>query len=394
MCEYPPSTEAGAPIIAKQLFSQYDPDALHVLCSHDQHDASDVVMQSHLDCEHTVVPTYIRATPFRPRRVFVAMEMSINCLRVPRILNEARRIVKNEGTEAIFTIPWRTEFALAAYLLHRETGLPLYVFETDDWHAMNRYLLQGLLIRTYRQSMLEEAEQLWVTSPNMQQRYAERFGVDSTFLFHFVDLDAYLAATAAVGDRSDESVFRVAYTGSINQMFYDSMRLFCDMLNRGLTINGRRVEMNVYGGNCPDEMRGPNVKYRGLVDLSEIPTILADADCSFLGVSFSQDPDIRELVQTSLYTKTIDYLASGRPVLVVSPTYTGEAKYFGDVVHLVTERSEQAIRDALTTIATGGPRVQAKVQAGLNLVRSRHSMDSIHRLFLNHFIKDSHEPIR
>ena len=393
MCEYPPSTRAGAPVIAKQLLSQYNLESLHVLCSQDQYDATDVIMRSYLDCEHTALPTYVGSTPLRPRRVFVPIEMTINCLRVPGILGAARQIVDREGTEAIFTIPWRTEFALAAYLLHEETGLPLYVFETDDWRAMNPYLLQGYLVRTYRQRLLEEAEQLWVTSPNMQRRYAERFGADSEFLFHFVDVDAYQAATAAVGDRSGEPVLRVAYTGSINQMFYDTMHLFCDMLNRGLTVNGRRVEMDVYGGSCPAELQGPNVHYRGLVDLSEIPSVLANSDLSFVGVSFSQSPEIRELVQTSLYTKTIDYLASGRPVLVVSPDYTGEANYFWEVVQLVTELSEPAITDALATISIGSHIVDARVQAGLDLVRSRHSLDSIHPLFLDYFLTRSHDSV-
>jgi len=389
MCEYPPSTSAGAPVIAKQLFSQYNTDQLHVLCSADQYEASDLVQASYLDCPHTAIPPLVGATPLRPRRVFVPIEMTINCFRIPRILRKARHIVEQNDIEALFTIPWRTEFALAAYLLHTETGLPLYVFETDDWEAMNPYLLQGYLTKKYRQRLLDAAETLWVTSPNMQRRYAERFGVESEFLFHFVDLDRYLAATEAVGPRTDEPVLRVAYTGSINQMFYDTMKLFSDMLNRGLTVAGRRVEMDIYGGSCPEELQGPHVHYRGLVDISEIPKVLANADLSFVGVSFSERPDIRELVRTSLYTKTIDYLAAGRPVLVVSPPDTGEANYFGDVVHLVTEPSPPLIREALETIARGDPVVDEKIEAGLDLVRTRHSLRSIHDLFLHHFVEPS-----
>jgi glycosyltransferase involved in cell wall biosynthesis len=386
MCEYPPSTQAGAPVIAKQLLAQYDQARLQVLCCEEQYEnRNDVVKDSYLSCEHTTIPT-VTSQDLRPRRVFVPIKHTLNCLRTPRILREARRIVEEKNIQAIFTIPWRCEFALAAYYLHRETGIPLYVFETDDWLSMNPHLLQGHLIKKHRQDFLESASQLWVTSPNMQRRYRERFGVDSEFLFHFVDVDAYQAATKAVGSRASAEQIRVVYTGSINRMFYDTMKTFCDLLNDGLTVDDRPVVMDVYGGGCPSELQGPAVTYRGLVDLREIPGILANADLSFVGVTFSEDPDLRELVKTSLYTKTIDYLASGRPVLVVSPPDTGEVNYFGDVTHVVTDPSPTAMRDALDTIIRSPETTAAKTQAGLDLVRSRHSLDSLHKLFLKHFV--------
>ena len=389
MCEYPPSTQAGAPVIAKQILAQYDQTRLQVLCCKEQYeDRSDVVKSSYLSCDHTTIPT-VTSLDLRPRRVFVPIKHTLNCLRIPRILREARRIVEDENIQAIFTIPWRCEFALAAYYLHQETGIPLYVFETDDWLSMNPNLLQGRLIRKHRQEFLESASQLWVTSPNMQRRYRERFGVDSEFLFHFVDFDAYQAATAAVGSRASAEQIRVVYTGSINRMFYDTMKTFCDLLNDGLTIDGRPVVMDVYGGGCPKELQGPAVTYRGLVDLSEIPEVLANADLSFVGVTFSDDPDLRELVQTSLYTKTIDYLASGRPALVVSPPDTGEVNYFGDVTHVVSDPSPKAMKQALEDIIRHPDATATTTQAGMDLVRSRHSLDSVHDLFLKYFVDAS-----
>lgn len=389
MCEYPPSTQAGAPVIAKQLLAEYDRDRLHVLCCREQYEkGSPVVRESYLDCAHTTVPA-VATIDLRPRRLFVPIKRSLNCLRIPRILRQARTIVAKHDVEAIFTIPWRCEFAMAAYRLHQETGLPLYVFETDDWHSMNPRLLQGSMIRTHREDLLTAAAHLWVTSPNMQRRYRERFGVESDFLFHFVDLDTYQSATAAVGSRRDAPEVRVVYTGSINRMFYDTMKTFCDLLNEGLTIDGRPVVMDIYGGGCPSSLEGSNVTYRGLVDLRDIPRILADADLSFVGVSFSKDPEIYELVKTSLYTKTIDYLASGRPVLVVSPPYTGEVDYFGEVTHVVTDPSPEAMRDAMEAIIRDPAAAEKKARAGVELVRSHHSLTSVRDVFLRHFLKST-----
>ena len=385
MCEYPPSTLAGAPIIAKQLFRTYDLSKLHILCcKHEHGSTSELVQMSYLACDYTIVPTYKRFD-LRPRRIFGPIQDAINCLRVPRILREARRIVEEKQVEAIFTIPWRCEFALAAYLLHRESGLPLYVFETDDWEAMNPHLLQGYLTRKYHAPLLEAAKQLWVTSPNMSRIYRERFEVNSDFLFHFVDRDAYQKASRDYADNRRQEEIRIVYTGSINTMFYDTMQFFCDMLNRGLTIGGRPVSLSIYGGRCPKEFRGKHVTYEGFVDSDEIPHILAKADMTFIGVSFSQNPEIRDLVQTSLYTKTIDYLAAGRPVLVISPPYSGEVQYFKEVSHVVTELQEASIRVAIEKIVTDVSYQQELCRKGVELVRSRHSMASVFPLFLHHF---------
>src|SRR5262249_14401963 len=120
LCEYPPSTLAGAPIIAKQLLRYYDQESLHVLCCRGVAGRVEpLVRDSYLPCAHTTVPSW--KLEVRPHLLTGPLFDSLNCLRVPRILAAARALVRREGIEALFTIPWRAEFALAAYRLHRET---------------------------------------------------------------------------------------------------------------------------------------------------------------------------------------------------------------------------------------------------------------------------------
>lgn len=388
LCEYPPSTMGGAPLIARQLLRGYDLERLHLLCCERMVDGADAVVQaSFMDCAITTVP-FRSLLDIRPRRVFNGLSWTLNVLRVPAILAAARAIVERQRVEALFTIPWRCEFALAAYLLHRETGLPLYVFETDDWEAMNPTLLQGALTRRHHASMLRAAEHLWVTSPGMQRAYRHRFGVESDFLFHFVDLDRYLAETARVDASRGLGRQRVeaVYTGSINSMFFDTMRAFCDMVNAGVAVDGRPVRFTIYGGICPPEFLGPHVQYGGFVDASAVPRILAEADVSLIAVSFSQDPAVRDLIRTSLFTKTIDYLASTRPVLIVAPRESAEVDYFEEVAEVVSEPGRAAMLAGLERVARAGEAVRARSQRGVELVRRRHSLDSVFPLFLRHFV--------
>jgi hypothetical protein len=388
LCEYPPSTMGGAPLIARQLLRGYDMARLHLLCCERMVGGADAIVRaSFLPCTISTVP-FRGLLDVRPRRVFNSLSWSLNALRVPAILAAARRVVERQRVEALFTLPWRCEFALAAYLLHRETGLPLYVFETDDWEAMNPTLLQGALTRRYHARLLQAAEQLWVISPGMQRAYRERFGVESDFLFHFVDLDRYLAETAradASGARDRQRV-EVVYTGSINTMFYDTLREFCAMVNDGVAVDGRPVAFTIYGGICPPEFLGPHVRYGGFVDSSAVAGILADADVNLIAVSFSEEPAVRDLVRTSIFTKTIDYMASGRPVLVVAPRDSAEVEYFGDVAEVVTDPARGAMLAGLERAARGGEAVRERCARGVELVRQRHSMSSVFPQFLQHFV--------
>jgi glycosyltransferase involved in cell wall biosynthesis len=382
MSEYPPSTAGGAPIIARQFLRRYDQSRLHVLCDSRQHAAAlGAGADMLLDCRHTVVPN-LEPVLLRPRRLFSPLFDAVNLARIPYIRRRARRIVEQEGIEAIFTLPWRTDFALAAYLVARSTGLPLFVFETDDWQAMNKGVLARHLTRRYHRAVLASAAQLWMTSPGMIRRYRERFGVDGEFLFHFVDVDRYQRAEPL--EPADPGEIRLVYTGAINRMFLGTLEPLCDWLNDGIHIHGRRLILEIWSSSCPERLRGSGVRYRGFVTSDEVASILAGADALLIAVTFSEDPALRDLVRTSLYTKTVDYLASGRPVVVVSPPDTAEVDYFGEVTTLVDELNRDrfvgAVREALDSKEAG-----ARAEAGLELVRTRHTAETMGDAFLSRF---------
>jgi hypothetical protein len=168
-------------------------------------------------------------------------------------------------------------------------------------------------------------------------------------------------------------------------MFYDTMSNFCAMVNAGLVVADARVKLDVYSSRCPDEFLGPHVAWRGFVKSDEIPGVLAEHDIALVAVSFRQDPKILNLVKTSLYTKTIDYLASGIPVLVISPPYSGEVDYFGDVTTVVTSTEGGQVETAIEGIAAGSSEMQEKCQMGVQLVADRHSTECLGPLFLRHF---------
>jgi glycosyltransferase involved in cell wall biosynthesis len=382
MCEYPPSTAGGAPIIARQFLRRYDADRLHVLCDGRQHRAAmRAGATTLLPCRHTVVGNLELGT-LRPRRVFIPIFDILNLSRIPWIERRAREIVEREAIEAIFTIPWRTDFALAAYRVAQRCDLPLYVFETDDWQAMNQGPLTREITRRYQGRILRNAEHLWMISPGMIRRYRERFGVEGDFLFHFVDVDRYQRA-----DPREPAVpgeIRLVYTGAINQMFLGALEPLCTWLNEGVEVDGRRVVLDVWSGSCPEHLQGPAVRYRGFVPSDEVPGILASADLLLMAVTFSQEPALRDLVRTSVYTKSVDYLASGKPIVLVSPSDTAEVQHFGSVMTVVDDLDRGRFESAIGA-ALGSPDARRRAAEGVALVRRSHTAETMGDRFLAQF---------
>jgi glycosyltransferase involved in cell wall biosynthesis len=385
MSEHPPSCAGGQPLIVNKLLCDYDMQRLDVLCDARLHRAEPLVRNSFLRCRHTIVRNAEGHTSLRPRRFFGPIGDNLNLLRVGTIIRVAQRIIGARGIEAIFTVPWRCDFALAAYRVSLETGLPLYVFETDDWHAMNSRPFTGQIIRRNQARMLRHATKFWVTSPPMADRYRERFGVNGEFLFHYLDVESYVRASAARERLSDPGVLKLVYTGAINTMFWDTMLAICRQINDGLEVDGRRVVLDIYGGGLPVVFRGPNVHYRGLVASDDIPAVLAAADVSLIAVTFDPDPDLVALVRTSLYTKTVDYLAADRPVLIVSPRYAAEVSYFGAVATVLDEPDPEQIASALKALARNDDEVRQQCDRALAFVRTHHSLEQRERVFLGHF---------
>jgi glycosyltransferase involved in cell wall biosynthesis len=383
--EHPPSDAGGAPLIMHKLLRNYDMQRLDVLCDARQYGLQQSVRRSCLPCRHTTIRNAEGRTELRPRRIFNALGDSVNVLRIGSIVRAGKRIVTERGVELLFTVPWRCEFALAAYRLSRATGLPLYVFETDDWEAMNPHSIPGVLVRRHHADLLRHASNLWLISPAMVERYREKFGVEGRFLHHYVDADAYARAARDRERLSDVGTVRIVYTGAINSMFFDTMRELCALINHGIQTDGRSVTLDIYGGGCPQEFLGQHVHYRGFVASHEIPAILAGADVALIGVTFSTEPSIIELVRTSIYTKTIDYLAADRPVLIVAPRYAAEVDYFRDVATIVDTLDRQRITDAIAALAREDHAVREQRRRGLEFVRTHHSASTMADAFLRHF---------
>jgi glycosyltransferase involved in cell wall biosynthesis len=89
---------------------------------------------------------------------------------------------------------------------------------------------------------------------------------------------------------------------------------------------------------------------RGWVTQSELPSVLSSADILFLPYSFLESS--REAVETAFPSKTADYLAAGKPVLVFGPKYSSLVRYASEqgFAEIVDEFSAAALARGIQKI--------------------------------------------
>jgi glycosyltransferase involved in cell wall biosynthesis len=377
--DYPPASVAGAPILARRLLEDYDPERLDVLyCG-----SWSNIRAGLLPCRHTIVPAY--NTKLRPRRFFLPIEATLNGWRLEKIMKIGRRIVKERGVQAIFTTSYGAEMPHAAYFLSKELGLPFYYFEMDRLDAVFLCPSAKRLITRHRRDFLQHASKLWLISPAMAREFKRLYDVEGEPINNFIDLATYQQASREVSQRPSDRI-QIIYTGSILMMLYDALEWFCRQLNDGITIDGKTVELSIYSQACPPELLGPNVHYRGFVAHEEIPNKLAESDIALMVAGFDVTPGQRLQIQTSVASKTLDYLAAGKPVLIIAPPYSGQVDYYGPVCCVVDRLDRAALDEALRRLVTD-PKYVADLRAkGFELIEKRHTLSALRELFLSHFL--------
>jgi len=367
----------------KQVLSRYDMRRLRIVCDDKWlKSAKTKCPESLLDCAHHSVSC--RLDPdLRPRRFWSKLRSALNLRRVNEIYGVGKAQIEAHGIEAIMLPLYYAEFALAGYKLHKEFGIPMYVWESDDWDVIHRSFpyVRGVVAKAHG-AILKAAAVAWMTSPSMIRHHAKQFGVEGRFLFNFIDTERF---TKLACERTEPgSTLDIVYTGAINEMFASSLKQLSNLINKGLEVGGRRVRLTIYTNCDTGAYVGPHARSGGFVTHDKIPGILGGADVLLIAVAMRGSAEIMDMVRTSLYTKTIEYLASSRPVVYFGPCETAQYEYFGPYMKCVTNGKEEDFISALSEVVNDQG-VRDLCSRGFDFVAANHSMEALEKNVLDNF---------
>jgi glycosyltransferase involved in cell wall biosynthesis len=378
-----PCNHSGAGILMRRLFAEFPSDRLWALTSR---------QSVRILAAHDPIPPVERQIPVLEvhihRRWFDKLARLLNIMLIPRTVWRGIRLVRKQRIEAIFTVPW-DHFTVAAYFIHKITGVPIFLYIMDDPVGARRLDgSQPLLYSMLMPRLVRACERVWGVSDGMCEYFEKTYGVKCLSLLPLVDLDDFQQKTVAKANDPDR-VLDIVYTGSIYSAQLDAVRRLIRVLGQEPDRNDDshiRMQLTLYTSSPVEALNrlglaGKNVR-RDEVKHKDIASIIAEADVAFLPLSF--EPDIRHIVETSFPSKIAEYLAGGVPILVHAPSYSTVAKYCRE--HscglVVDEPSEALLRDALIRLSTDTALRETLAAKALETARENHAADRIAAAFL------------
>jgi glycosyltransferase involved in cell wall biosynthesis len=368
--EFPPSNHHGGAILLKRLLDHYPGDCLTVITSSIGMKASQVT--GLVDCTHLVLPAFDRSRYFLIGKLMSAANwLGLSLVALGTIVE-----VKRKRVEALLTIVQGRYYFAAAFaawitatphitIVH-DNFTSAYVSPSAPVRKVKRYLTRKIL---------RNAAHIYAVSPEMQRLVSRECGAVSE-----IQLPSTAAAPREVQIPHEGGPI-ILFAGLIGYTVRDSLNLLADLIKtRQLEKHGicgaklhlcttlTEADIRTFGWDHED------IVSRGWIPQSEIASVLASADILFLPYSFLDGS--RDAVETAFPSKTADYLAAGKPILVFGPKYSSLVRYASEqgFAEIVDEFSPDALVQGICKIAGSSPYREQLAARALEVFSANHNM--------------------
>jgi hypothetical protein len=282
-----------------------------------------------------------------------------------KAVRQMAEFIRESRIDVLLVCPQsRRDLAACAELMEK-TGVPAVVWFMDDYYG------DAEAVADVRR-VWDGARRRFVISEAMQRRFVSVYGGECEVLNNSVDFTERPDETTLELEAATDSRLRVVYAGAMHSYYDDVLRMTLEEL-RGL---GDVVSLDIYSHEAlPPELspeEGDSWRHFAPVTADRLGPLLREYDVLLLLSSFK--PEHRALAETSLASKTADYLAAGRCILVYGPEYAENVGYarrhnFGEVV---TSASAGALRAAFVALALDPERRREAGERAYRFGRARH----------------------
>jgi glycosyltransferase involved in cell wall biosynthesis len=352
--EFPPSNHHGGAILLKRLLDKHPADCLAVITSKAGMNASQTT--GLVKCPHIVVPAFGTS-----RYLLIGtLVRAANCLGLALVALRTIMEVRGKRVEALITIV-QGRYYLAAAFAAWITGTPHVAILHDN--SISAYASPSDFVRGAKRFLtrmiLRNAAHVYVVSPEMRRLVSSEYGVESEIQLPSTTAPACHAEGRAQITREGGPV--ILFAGLIGYTVRDCLDLLANLITSGHLVeygmSGAKLhlctimtdaEMRSCGWNHED------IVCRSWVPQAELASVLSSADILFLPYSFLEDS--RDAVETAFPSKTADYLAAGKPILVFGPKYSSLVRYASKqgFAEIVDEFSPAALAHSIRKMAFSG----------------------------------------
>ncbi len=293
------------------------------------------------------MPNALRRRSFR-----IALPAWLEYLWAPAIARRAAALARREGVVSIFANYPTGYFLVAAWLAARATGLPLHVYMHSLWEETPPSTADRLAARLLEGRIFRDAAAVYVPTEAAAAHYRAKHGVSPRLLPHAVNPSDAGPGDSPHASRGPGAPRTILFTGGVYHMNRDALALMVRTVERMVIAPGEPpLRLLVCAPNDPASLArlgigGERTEVR-FVDTATAMRLQREADLLYLPLAF--DTPWRDEIRTVYPTKAVEYLVSGRPILLHAPAdcYTvEEAKRLG-WAHVVDTLDPTALEAAI-----------------------------------------------
>lgn len=370
MCDFGPSHMNGGTILVSRLLEDYPKERLTVLIG--SRFAAEAPRAGRLGTELRL-PVTRQFGRFGLGRLKTALDYAL--LPVYGTIGAAVALVR--GAQVVVTVPHSHLFlgaALAAEIARR----PLVLLVHDDWvHAMEQgsWVLRHVARRLFG-VVARRAARIYAVSEGMREILQTRDGVRAE-----LQLPAITPPPTWPKSEPDGTELVVAFAGAVTGAVSDSLALLADLMRSDrfarAGVGSWRLDLYI-----PDDDRtralvgspSDHIRMRGWLSQGRLQGELLRATVLFLPFSFA--PSEAYVTSTAFPTKTTNYLASGRPILVMGPPGSTTVRYATQekFAEVVDTPDPEALLQALVRLWRSPERRETLVQRAQETLRRNHNI--------------------
>jgi glycosyltransferase involved in cell wall biosynthesis len=379
ICDFPPSNLAGGAILMSRLLQDYPEDRVAVLTSSRYLRVSPE--EGRLACDHISFPT----TKGWGRWGLGRVKHVIDWLMVPVLSLFCAWAIRQRRIKLMVSVV-HDRFFIAATIASWLTSVPLVLVVHDDWiHGQQRRMpfLEPFFRMLFRFA-IRRAAHIYSVSVGMQEFVNDTCGRESELQLPAIAPYETEKLTDTSPRRFAEEPIRILYAGGIIENAETLVRLIKDgTLER---YGAPRCSLDLYvpltkGRFSELGWSHELVNLRGWVSNLELRRALCRADILFLPASF----DKREMavVIAGFPTKTADYMASGRPILVFGPEYSSLVRYARQYgfAEVVSESSDDALAKGIKELLRSPTHREELISKALSVLSINHDIFEQRRKF-------------
>lgn len=305
----PPPTIGGAARVLYRLFKMF-PEGSYAVLTTNFVKTTDTDPKMKLPCKYY----YAGLNPAPYTRWKGVQEW----LLIPFMLASCLDIIKREGVNKILVHPSAGTFLLTAYLAHKITGIPLYLYMLDLFEENDFRWLRRFFAGPIERLAMNAADNVFVMSEAMQDHYSNKYNIRSILLPHPINLNGLNEEEGSKPQNKQKH--KIVFTGG---MIYEAQINAIVNLVKAIK-NVPELEFHIYTRNTEEYLKkfgiaGNNIMYRGYVDTKDILMLQKKADILFLPMAFNSP--YSGLIKTASPVKLPEYLVSGTPIIVHAPAY-------------------------------------------------------------------------